>query len=337
MELQFDLGLINHVEEKVLTNNVHDQIDVAIIGAGPAGLSAAIYSQRKGLKTIVIGNNAGGQINDTATVENYPGFSSISGESLSHKFYDHAQSLNIPIRKGHQVVEITDHKTSKMIKIDTGETIKAKALIVATGSTHRKLGVKGEDRLAGKGVAYCAICDGPLFHDRDVIVAGGGNAAVEAAIDLSKIARKVSLVHRSKFRADQILIDRMNQLENIETHLETQITEIIGDNKVTGVRVKSKHTNIEEIISADGVFVEVGYTPNTSLVKNLVEMNSHGEILTDGKMQTSITGIFAAGDVVFGPYKQIIIAAGDGAKAALSANEYINHLNNEEEFNDEIA
>ena len=337
MELQFDLGLINQAPEKDLTNTMHNQVDVAIIGAGPAGLSAAIYAQRKGLKTIVIGGSAGGQINDTSSVENYPGFPSVSGETLSHKFYDHARSLDIPIQKGLQAVEVVDQKISKTVKLDTGETIKAKVLIVATGSKHRKLGVEGEDRLAGRGVAYCAICDGPLFHDRQVVVAGGGNAAVEAAIDLSKIARKVILVHRSQFRADQILIDRMKQSENIETHLETQIMEIIGENKVTGVRLKSKQTQTEQIISAEGVFVEVGYTPNTSIFKNQLEMNAHGEILTDEKMHTSVPGIFAAGDVVAGPYKQIIIAAGDGAKAALSANEYINHLINEEELNDEIA
>ncbi len=337
MDLQLDIGLMNHTKDNSSSQILPDYVDVAIIGAGPAGLSAGIYAQRKGLKTIVIGNSTGGQVNDTSTVENYPGFSSLSGESLAHKFYDHAISLDIPVIKETKVVDINVQNKVKLVKMDNGNSIRAKAIIIATGSNHRILGVKGEDRLAGRGVAYCAICDGPLFQGREVIVAGGGNAAVEAAIDLSKIAKKVSIVHRSIFRADQILIDHMKKLQNIDVYLKTQILEVLGENRVTGVRVKSKNTKVEQIIQAEGVFVEVGYTPNSSLVRDIVEINGRGEIKIDSKMQTSVPGIFAAGDVVEGPYKQIVIAAGDGAKAALSANEYINHLSNEEELNNEIA
>lgn len=337
MNVQFDLGLLNHTNDNEASKTLPENVDIAIIGAGPAGLSAAIYAQRKGLNTLVIGSNTGGQVNDTSLVENYPGFSSITGESLGHKFYDHARSLNILVQKGTNVIELVNQGNTKMIKMDNGTSVKTKAIIIATGSLHRKLNVKGEDRLSGRGVAYCAICDGPLFQDRQVVVAGGGNAAVEAAIDLSKIAKKVSLVHRSDFRADKILLDRMDKLKNVDVYLGTQILEILGDNKVTGVRIKNRKTHIDQVIQVEGVFVEIGYVPNTELVKEMVAMNEKGEILTNVKMQTSIPGIFAAGDVAEGPYKQIVIAAGDGAKAALSANEYINRLSNEEELNNEIA
>ncbi len=337
MDLQFDVGFMNNRNENVSEQTMPNYVDVVIVGAGPAGLSAGIYAQRKGLKTIVIGSSIGGQVNDTSSVENYPGFSSISGEALSHMFYDHAISLDLSVIKDTKVIEISNQGKAKLVVLEKGNAIRAKTVVIATGSTHRTLGVKGENRLAGKGVVYCAICDGPLFQDREVIVAGGGNSAVEAAIDLSKIAKKVSLVHRSLLRADQILIDRMNDLDNIDVYLETQILEVLGENRVKGVRVKNKNTQVERDIQADGVFVEVGYTPNTSLVNGFVEMNDRGEILTDTKMQTNVPGIFAAGDVVEGHYKQIVIAAGDGAKAALSASEYINYLSNEEELINEIA
>ncbi|MDW7676780.1 MAG: FAD-dependent oxidoreductase [Bacillota bacterium] len=186
-------------------------------------------------------------------------------------------------------------------------------------------------------MVYCAICDGPLFQGRRVIVSGGGNAAVEAAIDLSKIAAQVTLVHRSQFRADKILLDRLHQIDNIDVHLQTQIMEILGDQRVTGVKVRDQVTRKERVMETDGVFIEIGYSPNTQVVAGLVDMNEKGEIIVDHKMQTSLPGIFAAGDVVEGPYKQIVIAAGDGAKAALSANEYINIMTNEEEMNNEIA
>ena len=337
MNVQLDPRLIHRTNDSEVSKTLPESVDIAVIGAGPAGLSAGIYAQRKGLRTLVIGSDTGGQVNDTSSVENYPGFASISGESLGHRFYDHARSLNISFQKGTNVIEIVNQGNTKVVKMDNGTSVKTKAVIIATGSLHRKLNVKGEDRLSGRGVAYCAICDGPLFQDRQVVVAGGGNAAVEAAIDLSKTAKSVSLVHRSQFRADKILLDRMDKLKNVDVYLDTHILEILGDNKVTGVRIKNRKTHIDQIIQVEGVFVEIGYVPNTELVKEMVAMNEKGEILTNIKMQTSIPGIFAAGDVVEGPYKQIVIAAGDGAKAALSANEYINLLSNEEELNNEIA
>jgi NADH-dependent peroxiredoxin subunit F len=337
MELHFDLGLNNPKQEDKV-EEIPSTVDVAIIGGGPAGISAAIYARRKGLTTLVITETTGGQVNDTSTVENYPGFTTISGEALGKKFHEQARELGVLFLKNVMVQQIIPAANNpKTIILTNGKEYRANAVIIATGSRHRKLGVPGEDALAGKGVAYCAICDGPLFQGRHVVVAGGGNAAVEAAIDLSKIAAQVTLVHRSQFRADQILLDRMNRIGNIDVHLDTQITAILGEQKVTGIAVRNQVTKEVSELKADGVFVEIGYSPNTQLAAGLIDMNEKGEILVNHKMQTSLTGVFAAGDVVEGPYKQIVIAAGDGAKAALSANEYINTMTKEEEINHEIA
>ena len=337
MELHFDLELENPKKNE-LTADIPSSVDVAVIGGGPAGISAAIYAQRKGLTTLVITENTGGQVNDTSTVENYPGFTTISGEALGKKFTEQAQSLQVMFLTDVKVQKIHLAKDNrKTLVLSNGKEYKAKAVIIATGSKHKKLGVPGEETLAGKGVAYCAICDGPLYKGRHVIVAGGGNSAVEAAIDLSKIAAKVDLVHRSQFRADKILLDRLNQTDNIEVHLETRITAILGEQKVTGVEIRNQVTRKADIIKADGVFVEIGYFPNTQMINGLVKMNEKGEIIVDHKMQTSVPGVFAAGDVVEGSNKQIVIAAGEGAKAALSANEYINTITKEEEMDNEIA
>ncbi len=337
MELNFDLELKNP-KKKELAAVIPVSVDVAVIGGGPAGISAAIYAQRKGLTTLVITESIGGQVNDTSSVENYPGFTSISGEALGKKFAEQARALKIPFLTDVKVQQILPGKKNrKTLLLSNGKEYHANAVIIATGSRHKKLGVPGEEALAGRGVAYCAICDGPLFQGRRVIVAGGGNSAVEAAIDLSKIAAKVDLVHRSQFRADKILLDRLNQINNIEVHLETQITAILGEQKVTGVEVRNQVTRKPDSIKTDGVFVEIGYFPNTQMINGLVKMNEKGEIVVDHRMQTSLPGIFAAGDVVEGSYKQIVIAAGEGAKAALSANEYINSITKEEEMDNEIA
>lgn len=337
MELQLHFDVHRQIGDEQGLKPLTHHMDVIIIGAGPAGFSAGIYAKRKGLATMMITESAGGQLNDTSSVENYPGFVNITGESLARDFHQHALSLQIPIQVNKRVNRLEVDANRRLVHLDGGEVLSARAVIIATGSTHKKLGVMGEDRLSGRGVAYCAICDGPLFKGKEVIVAGGGNAAVEAAIDLSKIAGKVILVHRSQLRADKILVDQMEKLDNVETYLETRIVEIMGDGQVTGVKTRNSVTENEKIIKADGVFVEIGYTPNTSSFKNLLDVNEIGEILTDKKMQTSVSGIFAAGDVAEGPFKQIVIAAGDGAKAALSANEYINQLPKEEEAINETA
>ncbi len=305
---------------------IKDAYDVVIIGAGPAGLSAAIYAKRKGLSTLLVTEKSGGQVTDTTSVENYAGFESISGEKLANKFIDHAKSLDVDIREFSKVNGIARQNKSHSIQLDDGTAIEAKAVIIATGSKPRKLNVPGELEYSGRGVAYCAICDGPLFAGKDVVVSGGGNSAVEAAMDLAKIVNSVTIVHRSQFRADRILLDQLDKLDNVSVHLQTEIKSIEGEKLVTGLTAFDKKANSAVEFKTDGIFVEIGYLPNTAWLGDLVQLNKRGEIITNAVCETSVPGIFAAGDVTDTPYKQIIIAAADGAKAALTANDYINKL-----------
>lgn len=309
------------------TNETHSKglepealYDLLIVGGGPAGLNAAIYAKRKGLKVGLIAKSLGGQVKDTSSVENYLGTESLSGEALVENFVKHLKSLEIPILEGQMVVnyEQVEGSDTHLLTLEYGEVYRSKTLLLAMGSNPRKLGILGEKEYFGKGVAYCAICDGPLYKGKAVIVAGGGNSAVEAALDLSKITSKVKLIHRSQLRADQVLINELEHKENIDVLLETKIEEILGQDKVTGVKTQSG-----EIIKADGVFVEIGYVPNLGVFKNVLTLNSKGEIEIDQQNQTNVSGVFAAGDVTNVPYKQIVIAAAEGAKAALSINEYL--------------
>lgn len=298
--------------------------DVLIVGSGPAGLNAALYAKRKGLEVGVIGRKNGGQVIDTTSVENYLGFEFETGEGLIKAFNAHVNTLKVPMLKDVDVVSIQKSDVDFELKLTSGEVLKAKAVILATGSKPRHLDVKGEEAFAGKGVAYCAICDGPLFEGLDVVVAGGGNSAVEAAIDLAKIANSVTVVHRSQFRADKIIVDKLLTLQNVKIMLETEILEVFGEQLVKGIQIKDKKTGETSTVEASGVFVEIGYLPNSGFVKDLVALNNRGEITVNALNETSVAGIFAAGDVTETPYKQIIVAASEGAKAALSANDYIN-------------
>lgn len=302
--------------------------DILIIGGGPAGLNAALYSKRKGANVGIITKDAGGQVVDTSVVENYLGYSSISGEGLMKKFVEHVKDLDVPIAEYSTVesLKVSDDLSIKEVILSDESSYRAKSIILATGSKPRKLNVPGEVEFTGKGVAYCAICDGPLFADTEVIVAGGGNSAVEAAIDLAKIASKVTIVHRSQFRADKILIDQLNKLDNVEIHLNTQIQEVFGEKIMSGVKVLDKLTDEVYTIPANGIFVEIGYLPNNDPFKELIKLNERGEIIVDKYGETNIKGIFAAGDSTDTPYKQIIMSAADGAKCALSANDYLNTL-----------
>lgn len=302
--------------------------DVLVIGGGPAGLNAALYAKRKGANVAIIAREIGGQVKDTSTVENYLGYSSISGEGLVKEFSDHVKALDIPIFDFSTVESIGVSEDSKVkeVILSDGTIYSTKSIIIATGSKPRKLGVPGEEEFFGRGVAYCAICDGPFFTGLDVIVAGGGNSAIEAAIDLSKIANKVTVVHRSQLRADQILIEQVEKIENIEIHLETQIQKIQGEKLMSGIKVLDKSTGKTSVIEANGIFVEIGYLPNTEIFNGVIELNDRKEIIVDRYGETNVKGIFAAGDCTDTPYKQIIMSAGDGAKCALAANDYLNTL-----------
>lgn len=324
MELKLNMDLGN--SKKMPGLDKTKVFDLLIVGSGPAGLNAALYAKRKGLSVGLVGKKTGGQVIDTTSVENYLGFEFKTGEDLIKEFSQHVASLEVPLLKDAEVASLEKIEDWIHINLSTGEVLKARSVILATGSRPRRLGVKGEDDFLGKGVAYCAICDGPLFEGLDVIVAGGGNSAVEAAIDLAKIANSVTLVHRSQFRADQIVIDKLNTYSNVKVHLETEIIEVQGGPLMSGIVVKDKATGETRTIEANGLFVEIGYLPNSGYAKGFVQMNNKEEIIVNALNETSVPGVFAAGDVTDIPYKQIIIAASEGAKAALTANDYINRL-----------
>ncbi len=318
MDLNFSFNFKEAVQTAKPIIDSNAIYDLIIIGGGPAGLNAALYAKRKGLKTAVITKHLGGQVKDTSVVENYLGTESESGEVLVEKFISHLNTLEVPILEGQMVVAYEKVSGVHRLTVEFGEVFQARTILLATGSTPRRLGIPGEKDFAGKGVAYCAICDGPLFTGKSVIVAGGGNSAVEAALDLSKIASEVKLVHRSQLRADQILIEELMKKENVSLYLETPIKTVLGDEKVTGIQ-----TAEGSILSADGLFIEIGYVPNLGIFKDVVALSAKGEVLIDGHNQTNVPGIFAAGDVTDTPYKQIVIAAAEGAKAALAVNEYL--------------
>ncbi len=323
--MSLDFSLSFSTEEKGNQLDTATVYDTIIIGGGPAGLNAALYAKRKGMNIGIIANRIGGQVLDTSSVENYLGFNSLAGEELMQKFEKHVKEYEVAMTTDVLVKSITNGNIKK-INVSNGKIYQAKSIIIATGSKPRMLNVPGEKEYLGKGVAYCAICDGPLFAGKDVIITGGGNSAVEAAIDIAKIANTVKLVHRSEFRADKVLVEKLYSLKNVEIYLQTQIQEIYGEMLMTHITALDKKENKEITIKADGLFVEIGYLPKSEIFEGLVEMNEKKEIIVNNKAETNIEGIYASGDVTDVPYKQIIISTADGAKAALSANDYVNKL-----------
>lgn len=303
--------------------NSEKTYDLLVLGGGPAGLNAALYAARKGLDVAVLSLNKGGQLNDTAMIENYLGTESVLGYELAERFASHVAKYDIPVFEASVVAEYRQKGTDHEIILKSGEVFRGKTVIVAMGSIYRSLGVRGEWDYVGRGVSYCAICDAPLFRNKTVLVAGGGNSAVEAALDLAKYTKSVTVIHRSQFRADKVLLDQMYSNPKITYHLRTVIKEILGDSLLRGVRTINSDTNEERIFNGDGLFIEIGQTPNSEVFKGILEMTESGAIITDDRMATNIPGIFAAGNIRDFPYKQIIISAGEGAVAALSASEYL--------------
>lgn len=299
--------------------------DLIIIGGGPAGLAAGIYAVRFGLDTLVLERSEiSGQISMADIVENYPGFSSISGLELMEKYKTHAQEAGVKTRIT-EVISVRTEDVRKIVSTDSGD-LEAKAVIIATGANPKHLGVPGEKELVSKGVSYCAICDGPFFRNKTIVVVGGGNSAVTDALVLSKIAQKVYLVHRrDRLRATKILRDRAAAVPNIELMLNTFVLEIVGSRE--GIKKVEKvilqDTNSKEIreLSTDGIFIYVGIHPNTEFIN--VEKDGEGFIKTDRWMETSEKGIFAAGDCRDTPIWQLVAAVRDGAIAATAAYEYI--------------
>ncbi len=323
MSLNLNFNVTNQKPKiDLIPEVIYDQL---VIGGGPSAFSGALYAARKGLKTGIIAKKVGGQLLNTSSVDNYLGITDISGEALSDKFLEHVSSLDVPLLEDVEVVEVKKEDDLFKITTNTQQTYKAKTLLVSTGSNPRKLNIPGEQEFSNKGVAYCAICDAPLFKDKKVIIAGGGNSAVEAAIDVAKWASSVTVVHRSEFRADQILLDQMLDHDKITVFKQTQLLEIVGDTMMRGVIVFDKASDQQRKIEADGIFIEIGNVPNSGLFDGFLALNEFNEIIIDDHHQTSVPGCFAAGDVTTATYKQIIVAVADGAKAALAANEYINH------------
>jgi alkyl hydroperoxide reductase subunit F len=297
--------------------------DVLIVGGGPAGMTAGLYAGRKNLKTILISQDLGGQALWTLTIENFMGYLSISGPDLMAKFQRQISSSGIRIRVPDEAVELKKESALFVIKTKFGGEYRGKTVIVATGKRPKRLDVPGEKELTGRGVSYCVTCDAPLFANKSVAVIGGGNSAVSAALDLSKLASKVYLVARSALKADPILIEKLGKEEKVTVLLGFLPKEILGKERVVGIVVKDQKKGEEKEISLDGVFVEVGLVPNTDFLKGLLAVNELGEIIVNCNCETSEEGVFACGDVTNVSGKQIIIACGEGAKAALAAYRYL--------------
>ena len=300
--------------------------DFLVVGGGPAGMNAALYAKRKGLKVGLFTLEVGGQLHNTSEVDNYIGIENIKGGALSDAFLKHTMHLEVPIKTGHFVTKIDKVDGRFEVTLDNQKVYRSKTLLYATGGSPRKLNIPGEEQYANQGVSYCTTCDAPFFKNEHVIVAGGGNSAAESVIDLAAWASKITVVHRSQWRADQILLDQHKKIENLTVHLETQLLEVYGDGvRMKGVKAFDKKAQKEIDIPADGLFIEIGTIPKSDLIAHLVELNENKEVIVDRDQMTTCPGLFSAGDVTTQPYKQIIISAGEGATAALAATAYIIH------------
>ena len=298
--------------------------DVTVIGGGPAGVSAAIYAARKGLKVTMIADRLGGQVKDTMGIENLISVTSTTGPELAGALQAHMSEYDITTKE-HFRVEKVEKGRIKTLHLSSGEKIKTRTLIVATGAKWRELGVPGEKENIGNGVAYCPHCDGPFFKEKDVAVIGGGNSGIEAALDLAGIVKSVTVFEfLPELKADKVLVDQAKMRDNITILKNVATRQIVAENaKVTGIEYQDRETDQVMIKDLAGVFVQIGLVPNSGFMKGVIELTQYGEIVIDERGQTSAEGIFACGDVTTVPYKQIVIAMGEGAKASLAAFDYL--------------
>lgn len=300
--------------------------DLIIIGAGPAGMTAGVYAARKKLKTLIVSRDIGGQAAWSSDIENYLGFSMVTGPELVKKFEDHLEEFKEDVDL--RVVVSGVKKISKSgqifnIDLGNGEKEQARSVIIAGGKMPRKLGVAGEDEFLNRGVTYCAWCDGPLFKGKDVAIIGGGNAAIDAALNINKLVNQIYIINIApKLTVDLVMAEKITSSPHIRVMNSTEVVAIEGDRMVQSVRIKS-HEGLQKDIPVSGVFIEVGSVPATDYLKGLVKLNTAGEILIDEYNSTSIPGIYAAGDITDVVEKQIITAAGEGAKAAIQASIYL--------------
>jgi alkyl hydroperoxide reductase subunit F len=302
--------------------------DVLIVGGGPAGAAAAVYAARKGIRTGVAAERFGGQVNDTMGIENFISIPETDGPKFAAALETHVRTYDVDImnlQRADKLIPAPQPGGLIEIQLANGGTLKSKTVILSTGARWRNVNVPGEAQYKNHGVAYCPHCDGPLFKGKRVAVIGGGNSGVEAAIDLAGLVAHVSLIEfDTQLRADAVLVNKLKSLPNVSIHVHAQTTEITGDgSKVNGLSYTERASGESKHIELEGVFVQIGLVPNTEWLKGTLELSRHGEIVVDAKGQTSLPGVFAAGDVTTVPYKQIIIAAGDGAKAALSAFDHL--------------
>lgn len=296
--------------------------DVIIIGAGPAGLTAAVYCARKLLSTLIISENIGGQALASWTIENYMGYRMISGDELMKKFEEQVREQNVRLDLD-RVREIRKSGDVFVINTVSDNTYRGRAVILAQGKHPRNLGVPNEEKFLGRGLSVCSTCDGPLFKGKVVGIVGGGNSALQTAIEMSRIARQVHLIVRSTLRADEEYIRHYKEITNITTHLNHVVTGLSGDSFLTGVTLQERTTGTSKELVLDGLFAEIGWVPNTDFLSGMIDMSDQNEVIIDINTHTSLPGVFACGDVTNVKSKQIIIAAGEGAKAALEAHEYV--------------
>lgn len=303
--------------------------DVVIIGGGPAAVAASVYAARKKMKTLLVAESFGGQSIVSADIHNWVGERSISGVVLAEKLEAHARAyvadIDIWSDRAERVVRLEGDPVSFSVTTKAGKTVSTRTVLVASGSRRKRLGVPGEDAFDGKGVAYCSICDAPLFGGKDVLVVGGGNAGLEAVVDLHAYAKTITLIQRSDaLRGDLVTQEKMRGWDNVRVIYNSQITEIMGTAFVTGARIKNSTTGAEDLLAVEGVFVEIGALPNSDLALGLVALDPIGRIVTDPRTgRASIPGIWAAGDVSDGLYQQNNIAAGDAIRALLNIHSYL--------------
>ena len=300
--------------------------ELIIIGGGPSGMAAAVYAARKLINTMLVTGDIGGQVNWTNGVENYLGYQFIEGDELISKFQQQVNQFPIEQKIGLKITQVKQIDGGFEVISEAGDRFQGKAVILASGKRPRRLNVEGEMELTGRGVTYCSICDGPDFTGQKVAVIGGGNSAIEAALDMVKAAEHVDMVSVTPLTGDPIMIEKLNDAKNLTIYAEQQTEKILGQSTVEGIVIKDLKTGVRKQLDVSGVFVEIGLVPNSDMAKSLLKLNQAGEVPVNSSCETEVPGFFAAGDVTNVPEKQIIIAAGEGAKAALTAHRYLRRL-----------
>jgi NADH-dependent peroxiredoxin subunit F len=327
LDLKLNLPLAPEKVIKMVPADPNHLYDLIILGGGPAGMTTAVYAARKRIDTLLISNDIGGQLLWTSDIENYLGYRYITGADLSNKFADQVNQFGLPLVIGNNASKLELKDNIFSITVEPNIVYKSRTVVYATGKRYRFLNVPGEKELIGHGVGFCATCDAPLFQNKDVAVVGGGNSGLQSIVDLLKVpARHIYLINITlNWHADKILLEKGLNSDKVTPLPEHIVTQIYGTEKVTGINIKSLKDNTEKKIDLDGIFIEIGLEPNSELVANLVTLNQWKEIIVDARCSTNIPGLFAAGDVTNVPEKQIIVAAGEGSKASLSAYEYLLH------------